>query len=162
MLVFELGSRWLKPHSAVPPSGGAAAEAPASSAGAAGSPPPTAGVTGELAKVVSAVRRVAAGTFDLLALEARRAGLALVWMIVLGLAVVVLAVTAWFGLMAALALCAVAWGLSLSAAILILVVLNLLAAAVAVFVCVKMSGDLLFAASRRQLANKPAPPPAHE
>ncbi len=118
------------------------------------------GVLSEVANVLSAVRQAALGTFDLLALETRRAGLTLIWMIALGLVTAILAVTVWLGLMAALALYAVAWGLTWIGAILILVVINLIAASAAVFICVNMSQDLLFAASRRQLANRlPAQPP---
>lgn len=124
------------------------------------SSPPGPGVLGEVANVLSAVRQTFSSTFDLLALETRRAGLTLIWMIALGLVTALLAVSAWLGLMAALALSAVAWGLSWIGAILILVVINLSAAAAAVFMCVKLSQDLLFVASRRQLANRlPERPP---
>jgi hypothetical protein len=133
------------------------AEAPgANSAEATGAAPQSSpsepGVLGEAASVLSAVRMAIASAFDLLALETRRASLTLVWMIALGLVTATLAVTAWLGLMAVLALCAVAWGLSWIAAILILVVINLSTAAAVIFMCVKMSQDLLFAASRRQFS----------
>jgi hypothetical protein len=139
---------------------GAGANTAESTGAAPKSNPPGSGVLGEVANVLSAVRLAVSSAFDLLALETRRAGLTLIWMIALGLVTAMLAITAWLGLMAALALCAVAWGLSWIGAILILVVINLSAASAVVFMCVKMSQDLLFAASRRQFANRlPAQPP---
>ena len=59
------------------------------------------GLMGALSNVVAGARRVAYDILELLAREARRAGLTLVWMIALGLATAFLGVTAWIGLMAA-------------------------------------------------------------
>ncbi len=110
-------------------------------------------ILGELTKVVSAVHLTAASALELLALETRRASLTLVWMIALALAAGLLVVSAWFGLMAVLAISAVALGLPWFAAILLLVVINLGVASGVIFMCIKMSKDLTFVASRRQFAN---------
>ncbi len=117
--------------------------------------PPThasaSGVLGEVSGMFASARSVVSGMVDLVTLEARRAGLALAWMAGLGIAAGILAITAWLGLMAALALWAIAAGLSPVLSILMVVVLNLVGAAAAVYACVKMSKALLFSASRRQL-----------
>jgi hypothetical protein len=122
--------------------------------------PSSGGVMGEVSNVVSAAQRAVTGYFDLIVLEARRAGVSLVWMVALGFAAAILGVTAWMGLVAALAFWAVDAGLSPILAILLMVVLNLAGAGAAVFACVKRSKDLMFSASRRQLTGKAAEPPA--
>lgn len=118
------------------------------------------GVLEEVSNLVSAARRTVSGFFDLVMLEARRAGLALAWMIGLGVGAAILAVTAWLGLVATLAMLLVAMGLGPILAMLLVVVLNLAAAAIAAYVCVKMSKDLTFEASRRQLKTRAAELPA--
>ena len=118
---------------------------------------PGGGVLGEVSNVISSARRVATGMVDLVVLEGRRAGLALAWMLGLGVAAAILGVTAWLGLMAVAALALMAAGLSPIWAVLLVVVLNLAAAGGAVFVCLKKSKDLLFTASRRQLARGSVP-----
>jgi uncharacterized membrane protein YqjE len=129
-------------------------EAPEFSEPAPKTSPPGTGVLGEVSNLFSSGRRVVAGFMDLVVLEGRRAGIALAWMLGLGLAAGLLAVTAWLGLMAMAALALMAADVSPILAILIVVVLNLAAAGGAVFVCVKKSKDLLFTASRRQIASK--------
>ena len=119
--------------------------------------PTGSGVLGEVSNVISSARRVATGMVDLVVLEGRRAGLALAWMLGLGVAAAILGVTAWLGLMAVAALALMAAGLSPIWAVLLVVVLNLAAAGGAVFVCLKKSKDLLFSASRRQLARGSVP-----
>ncbi len=111
------------------------------------------GLTGALSNVVSGARQVASDLLELLALEARRAGLTLIWMIALGLATAFLGVTAWLALMVVLALCAVAWGLGWIGAFLGLAALNLIGASVTVCACMKISRNLLFSASRRRISN---------
>jgi hypothetical protein len=117
------------------------------------------GVLGEVSNVLSAARRAVSGYFDLIVLEARRAGLSLVWMIALGFAAAILGVTAWMGLVAMLVLVAMAMGLSPVLSVLLLVVVNLCGAAGAVFACMKLSKDLMFPASRRQLSTDPGARP---
>lgn len=127
---------------------------PAPKTGSAGS-----GVLGEVSNVFSAARRTVSGFFELIALEARRAGLALAWIVGLGFGAAILVVSAWMGIVAALALWAVSLGLSPILAVLLLVVLNLAGAAAAIFVCIRMSKDLMFPVSRRQLKSDGAAPP---
>ena len=97
---------------------------------------------------------------DLVVLEGRRAGFAAAWMVGLGLAAAILAITAWMGIMAAVALGLIAAGVSPILSILIVVVLNLAGAGIAGFGCVKKSKDLLFPAPRRQVAKKTAELPS--
>ena len=66
-----------------------------------------------------------------------------------------LIVTAWLGLIVALALWAVSLGVTWTSAIVAISLANLLAAAISLFVCVTMSRDLLFPATRRQLEAPP-------
>lgn len=113
---------------------------------------PTSGVMHEAAYVLTSVQLTVANTFDLLALETRRASFTLTWMFALGLVAAILTLTAWAGLMTVIALSAVAWGLSWIGAILLMVMFNLCAALAVVFVCQKVSRNLLFSASRRQFA----------
>ena len=62
-----------------------------------------------MSNVISSARRVATGMVDLVVLEGRRAGLALAWMLGLGVAAAILGVTAWLGLMAVAALGTAIW-----------------------------------------------------
>jgi uncharacterized membrane protein YqjE len=120
---------------------------------------PASGVLAELTNTLASARAAAERFLDLASLEARRAGLALVWMIALGLAAAVCAVTAWLGLMAALAVWAVSLGYPPLVAVFVLAALNLAGGVALVYRCVGMSRDLLFPATRRQIAgNRPAPP----
>ncbi len=112
------------------------------------------GVLDELSNALTAARAALSNTFELLTLEGRRAGLALMWMVAWGLIAAVLIVAGWLGLMGALALWAVSWGVSLLAAMLVLALINVLAAAILLMACVKTSRDLLFPATRRQVAGK--------
>src|SRR4030067_1339098 len=84
--------------------------APPSGDCAAAAPPPTEGIVGGIDNAINLVRRVLSDLFRLFSLEARRAGLALAWMVALGAMAAILVVTAWLGLMGALALWAVALG----------------------------------------------------
>src|SRR6185295_1163621 len=121
---------------------------------------PSPGVLAELTGTLAAARAAATRFLDLASLEARRAGLALVWMIALGLAAAICAISAWLGLMAAFVLWAVSLGHSPLAAVLVLAVLNLAAGAALVYGCVGMSRGLLFPATRRRIAGAPSDPPS--
>ena len=91
---------------------------------------------------------------DRFALEARRAGLALVLMIACGAIGALLLVAAWLGLMAALALWAVAAGVSWQAALAAVALANLAVAAALLWLCSRVSRGLLFPGTRRQMRAK--------
>jgi hypothetical protein len=118
-------------------------------------PPVTDGIIGSVAIAFNSTRRVVADLFRLFTLEVRRAGLSLAWMLALGVLAALLMATAWFSLMAALALWAVSLGLTWIGAMLALALVNLVTAAMVVFSCVGLSRNLLFPATRRQLAAAP-------
>jgi hypothetical protein len=122
---------------------------------------PAAGVLDELSGAFSSARAALAGFLELMALEMRRAGLALVWMAACGLIAAICMVAAWLGLMAAFALWAVALGFPPIAAAIAVAAINLVAAVALSYVCIAMSRDLLFSATRRQVAAEtPGGPPA--
>jgi hypothetical protein len=150
--------------SAVPAEGGTApiADAPAQRGGVrAETSPPTAGVLEELSSAVASGRAGLSNFLDLMSLEARRAGLALMWMVAWGLVAAVCMVAAWLGLMAALAMWAVALGVPPIAAVIAVAVINVVAGAGLLYVCIGISRDLLFSATRRQVAGKsPVTPPS--
>ena len=153
-----------RPNGAVPAGGGAApaADAPAHSPGVrAERPLPTAGVLDELSGAFASARAALSSFLDLMSLEARRAGLTLMWMVVWGFVAAICIVVAWVGLTAALAMWAVSLGFSPIAAVIAVAVINLAAGAVLIYVCIGMSRDLLFSATRRQVAGRsPVTPPA--
>jgi hypothetical protein len=95
-----------------------------------------------------------------MSLEARRAGITLMWMVALGFIAAVCLVAAWLGFMAALAIWAVSLGLPKVAAAIAVAALNLLAGWVLIQRCISMSRDLLFPATRRQVAGKAPVHPA--
>ena len=115
---------------------------------------PTAGVLAGLSSVFASGREALSNFLDLISLEARRAGLAVMWMVAWGFAAAICIAAAWLGLMAALAMWAVSLGLPRIAAVIGVAVINLGAAAVLIYVCIGMSRDLLFSATRRQVAGK--------
>lgn len=123
---------------------------------------PARGVLDEMFAAVASARAVFSSFFDLLSIEARRAGLALVWMVVWGLVGAICVVGAWVGAMAALAMWAVSLGCPPIAAVLAVSAINLAASAALFYLCVRMSRALLFSATRRQVAGecrlKPASP----
>lgn len=123
-------------------------------------PPPADGIFSAIAATLGSVRRIVSDSFRLISLEIRRAGLTLMWMVALGTIAALLIVTAWLGLMSALALWAVSLGASWASALLAISLANLFAAATAIMVCVMMSRNLLFPATRRQLDGAPAGPEA--
>ena len=116
---------------------------------------PPHGVLEELSDTFASARRVISDFLELLSLETRRAGLALVGMVACGAVAAILVVTAWLGFMAALALWAVSLGISWVTAVTVISLVNLLAAAIVTYVCIRMSRDLLFPATRGQLEAKP-------
>jgi hypothetical protein len=121
---------------------------------------PTAGMLEEVIGTLASARAALTHFLDLLSLEARRAGVALVWMIAVGFAAAVCAVTAWLGIMAALAMWTISLGLPPVAAVILLAGLNLAACAILAYRCIGMSRDLLFPATRRQVAGAPPIPPS--
>jgi hypothetical protein len=152
------------PLTVAPAGGGAAraADAPAQNDELrAETRPPTAGVLDELSSALASARATLSNILDLMSFEARRAGLALMWMVAWGFVAAICIVAAWLGLMAALAMWAVSLGVPRIAAVIAVAVINLGAAAVLIYVCIGMSRDLLFSATRRQVAGKSAvKPPA--
>jgi len=116
------------------------------------------GVLDALSGTLASGRAAVASFFDLLALEAHRAGIALLWIVALGAAAALLGVSAWLGLMAALAIWAVALGCPLQYAVAAIAVLNLVGCLVLIRYCISLSRSLLFSASRRQLAGTSAGP----
>lgn len=157
MMLSGTGDAWgpRRPDSALPVGGGAgpSADAPAQSDGVrAEARVPAAGVLDELSSAVASARAALSNFLDLLSLEARRAGLALMWMVVWAVVAAICIVGAWLGLMAALAMWAVSLGFPPLAAVIAVAVINLIAGAVLIYVCIRASRDLLFSATRRQVA----------
>ena len=165
-MFFAIPEAWRphRPYSAVPAGGGgvAADHASAQSAeGRAETPLPTADVLDELSSALASARAVVSNFLELMSLEARRAGLVLMWMVAWGLVGAICLVAAWLGLMAALAMWAVSLGAPPIAAVVAVAVINCVAGAVLIYVCIGMSRDLLFSAIRRQVAGRPpVEPPA--
>jgi len=122
---------------------------------------PPAGVLEELSTLLAFARETVSHFLDLLSLEASRAGLSLVWMIMGGLVASIFIVTAWAGLMAALAMLIVSVGTHPLAAVIIVSAVNLIAGVGMLYWCIGLSRHLLFSATRRQLAGatpeRPAP-----
>lgn len=116
---------------------------------------PADGIFGGIAGAFNSARRVVGDLLRLFSLEVRRAGLTLVWMLALGAAAALLMVTAWLGLMGALALWAVSLGLTWVNALLGLALINLITAALVVYFLISLSRNLLFPATRRQLEAAP-------
>jgi uncharacterized membrane protein YqjE len=123
-----------------------------------GTQSPPHGVFDELSDTFASARRVVSDFLELLSLETRRAGVTLVGMVVCGAVAAILVVTAWLGLMAVLALWAVSLGIPWVTAVTVISLANLLAAAIMTSVCIRISRNLLFPATRRQLEPKPAQP----
>jgi uncharacterized membrane protein YqjE len=113
---------------------------------------PTAGVLGELSNVLASARTTLSSILELISLEARRAGLALLWIIVMGVVAAICIVSAWLGLMAALAMWVISLGFPPIATVIIVALIQLIAAAMLIDVCIGKSRDLLFPATRRQVA----------
>ena len=113
-------------------------------------------IFGELTNTLGAIRRVISDFLDLATLEARRAGITLMWMVACGSIAAILAVTAWLSVVGAVAMWAVSYGFSWTAVLIAIALVNLVAAALVLWLCMRMSHDLLFSATRRQIATTPA------
>lgn len=113
---------------------------------------PPAGVFDELSKLLAFARETLSNFLELVSLETRRAALGLVWMLVGGLVATIFIVTAWAGLMAGLALYIVSFGMLPLAAVIVVAAVNLIAGAGMLYWCMALSRNLLFSATRRQLA----------
>lgn len=109
------------------------------------------GIVEELSGAFASARWLLSNILDLFTLEARRAGLTLALMLACGAIGAILVVAAWLGLMAALALWAVALGISWEATLAAVTIANLAVAGALFWLCVRMSRDLFFSATRRQL-----------
>jgi hypothetical protein len=126
------------------------------------SSPPSPSLFKELSSALDAARAAVSNFLDLIALEARGAGLALMWMVVWGLVAALCVIAAWLGLMTALGLWAVSLGFSPIATVIVIAVVNLAAAAGLIMMCIRMSRALLFPAVRRQVSGQSSvqqPPP---
>ena len=142
-------------HYAVAPAG--SGEPPDAFAHASGSSPPTPpvpGVLDELANALASARAAISAVLDLAALETRRASDALLWIVALGGVAAVCIVAAWLGLLALLALWAISLGLHPALAGIVVVLANVGLAAAAIKTAIRLSQDLLFSATRRQVAGK--------
>lgn len=116
-------------------------------------PPATEGMFDELSQAFAFAREALADFLELVSLEGRRAGLGLVWMFVGGLVAAIFIVTAWAGLMAALAMYVVSVGMLPIAAAIMVAAVNLIAGAGILYGCIGLSRRLLFVATRRQFAS---------
>jgi len=105
----------------------------------------------ELSAAIASARGLLSSVLDLFTLEARRAGLTLVLMLACGAIGAILVVAAWLGMMAALTLWAVGAGITWQAAVAVAALVNLAVAAALFWLCARVSRDLLFPATRRQL-----------
>lgn len=109
------------------------------------------GLVEELSGALAGARGLLSNILDLFTLEARRAGLTLALMVACGAAGAILVAAAWLGLMAALALWAAEAGISWQAALAAVAFANLAIAGALFWLCARVSRDLLFSATRRQL-----------
>ena len=156
IVLFRLDRPWLTraAHSVVPDGGG-----PADAALRDGVPPRgqavPAGILDELAVLIGSIRAALSSVFDLLSLEAHRAVHTLMWMAIWAVVAAVCIVSAWLGLMTVLVLWAVSLGVPTIGAVLAVAVMSGVAGALLIFLCGRMSHDLLFPATRRRLAGKP-------
>ena len=133
--------------------GSAGAAAPRTD-GVGESSPPSPSLFKELSSALDAARAAVSNFLDLIALEARGAGLALMWMVVWGLVAALCVIAAWLGVMTALGLWAVSLGFSPIATVVVIAVVNLAAAAGLIMMCIRMSRALLFPAVRRQVSGQ--------
>jgi hypothetical protein len=110
----------------------------------------------ELSGTLAAARATFSNFLDLIALETRGAGLALMWMVVWGLVAALCIIAAWLGLMTALGLWAVSLGFSPIATVVAIAAVNLVAGAGLIKLCIYLSRALLFPAVRRQVSGPSA------
>jgi uncharacterized membrane protein YqjE len=117
--------------------------------------PDLAEVGQELGGVFAAARRVAWNYIDLITLEARRAGMALMWLATWGVVAALLLASGWLALLGAASIWAVAQGFTWTQSLLTVALVNVaIAAAVIFLVGTRLSRHLLFPATRRQLARR--------
>jgi hypothetical protein len=121
---------------------------------------PSVGVIGELSRALASGRVALSNVLDLISLEARRASIALIWMVVLAVVAAICIAVAWLGLMAALTMGAVSLGLTSVASVIAVASINLLVGAILIKVSIGISRDLLFSATRRQIVGKSPVPPS--
>jgi len=157
MFLFGTRRAWLvcRPYAAVPLEGGAAASpnAAAQNSDATDQPQlPAAGLFEQVTNALGSARVVISSFLELVSLEARRAGLALMWLVAWGLVSAICFVTAWLGLMAALAIWAISLGQPPVAVVIVVALLNLVVGAALIKVCIGISRDLMFTSTRRQIA----------
>lgn len=136
----------------MPEGGGARADTQSESVAAREATRP--GIIDELSGVFASARAALADFLDLVSLEARRAGLSLMWMVACGVVAAVCIVSAWLGLMAALVIAAVSLGCPLLAAVLAVALINGAAGGLLIYRGISISHDLRFSATRRQLSGK--------
>jgi uncharacterized membrane protein YqjE len=113
------------------------------------------GLGKEFGGLFASARRVAWTYVDLISLEARRAGMTLMWMATWSGVAALLIGGGWFALMGAVAVWANAQGFSWAQALLTVALVSAaLAAAVIFIIGTRLSRHLLFPATRRQLARQ--------
>ncbi|MET3109183.1 hypothetical protein AAKU67_004154 [Oxalobacteraceae bacterium GrIS 2.11] len=112
------------------------------------------GMFAELSVALTSAHAALSNFLELMSLEARRAGLALTWMIMCGVVAAMFIVTAWMGIMLAVVMGIVALGIPTPVAVVAVAAGNAAAATKLIYVCIGMSKDLLFSATQRQLAGQ--------
>ena len=122
-----------------------------------GDPVKVAGVLENAQALWRELRGLGHDCFHLLALEARRAGQNLVFMIIAGVMAAVLLIGVWLGLIAVAVLWLVEHGFMASTALLLAVIFNLLSALFLVAVIQSKSRYLQFPATVRSLQSMPSP-----
>lgn len=113
--------------------------------------PPSGGVMHELSMAVEAGRAVVKNFMDIVSLEVRQAGLAVVWMVACGIMSAILLAVGWIGIMAACAMWGIASGLPPLLVVALLALVNFVVAGGLILRAAAMSHELSFPASRRQL-----------
>lgn len=112
---------------------------------------------GHFSAFVASLKDSIRDSADLLALEARQAGISAALMLGLAVAIALLAVTTWLLLVAALVAAIATTALGFAGALAIAAFLNIVAAVPLVIVIRASSRKLTFPATRRQLRNAPPP-----
>ena len=111
-----------------------------------------AGALDELFGAFASAREAVARFLELFRLEARLAGRSLLWMLALMLFAALCFITTWLGISVAIVV-GIAWaGLSVLAAVSIVTALNLMLVFALTMVCARLSRNLRFTATRRQLS----------
>ncbi|MBI3898459.1 MAG: phage holin family protein [Gammaproteobacteria bacterium] len=121
--------------------------------------PAAGGIFAAITNAISSARDVLTNFVELATLELRQAGHTLMWLVAIGIVVGFAIIGTWTALMVMLALWMVSLGVSWLAAFAGVASLNLLLAIGGVLVAFKLSRNLLFPATRRQLRKTPADSP---